>query len=145
MGGIAHSAGRSVRYGRRGRGGPGASRALASCSGAECRESDGGSRLLDEKHTTVCRNIVSQVANITDGQNAATAAIAIASAGRNSEAAVEVTQSQGVSVSQVDQCVDAIRASVGWYAHVGAQGQAWWHERFSHPADYWLRRYLWGD
>jgi N-acetylglucosamine-6-sulfatase len=110
---------------------------LASCSGAECREADGGPHALDEKYTAVCQNIVSQVANVTDSQNAAAAALAITTNTGNSEVVVKVAQSQGVSVSQINQCLNLNRASVDWDVQ--------WRDWYSHPADYWLRRYLSGD
>jgi N-acetylglucosamine-6-sulfatase len=67
---------------------------FASCAGAECHEADGGPPVAyeedDQKYTAVCQSIISQTTDVTDSQNATAAAIA--RAGPNSEAVVEVAQ-----------------------------------------------------
>ena len=61
----------------------------------------------DVQYNAVCQNILGSVGNITNTQGGA----AIANANNDSAAAAEVAQKQGVSIEQVNQCLNVGQAS----------------------------------
>jgi hypothetical protein len=78
--------------------------AAAAPALAQAVAADGGD---DVQYNAVCQNILGNVGDITNTQGGAAKAVA----NNDSAAAAEVAQKQGVSIQQVNQCLNAAPAS----------------------------------
>ena len=58
----------------------------------------------DVQYSAVCQNILGQIGDITQNQTGTAGAVAI----QYGEAAAEVAQEQGVSIAQVNECLNGI-------------------------------------
>ena len=78
--------------------------AAAAPALAQAVAADGGD---DVQYNAVCQNILGSVGDITNTQGGAAEAVA----NNNSAAAAKVAQKQGVSIEQVNQCLNVGQAS----------------------------------
>src|ERR671911_1847677 len=78
--------------------------AAAAPALAQAVAADGGD---DVQYNAVCQNILGSVGNIDNTQGGAAEAVA----NNDSAAAAEVAQKQGVSIQQVNQCLNAAPAA----------------------------------
>jgi hypothetical protein len=74
----------------------------------------------DTEYNAVCQNIVGAVGDITQDQDGD----ASATADEESAAAAEVAQEQGVSVGQVNECLNEVEASASTSASASASASA---------------------